>query len=350
MESTVRVLLPDPSTHVLDHKCSAHLLTVEERAARWSWQSLRTESVPDAELTRLLGQNHALMTCLMYPNAPLSRLTNICEWFAYWFLLDDVYTEPDRYGFDLDRAASVAADLMTVLETGKAPRRFEFGPALADIWGRIRADLRPEMRDRFVHLLAKMLDGFQVAVAARSTEKSVDLEYYWKHRYYDSAMAWCFLMIEYALDVDLGRDAPDSVGFDALQTVALRHSILVNDLLGFRKEYVQGDGWNCVSVLCRTEDLGIQDAIDRVARMARNAEDDFAARQRRLITAHREDHPAWADYVTEMGHTLAGLIEWQYRSTRYHGVRHSWNGTRSGVVLLTPEQTLFDPTDRPGAV
>ena len=141
---------------------------------------------------------------------------------------------------------------------------------------------------------------------------------------------------------DPGPSAGELAGFlDA----CFEHTILVNDLLSYRKEYVLDEPMNAVGVLCRTRGLGLQQAVDELCARLAAAEDAFFAEAGRLRRGHG-GRPGLELYLEAWGLMLSGNLAWSLSCPRYNGSGGGWlwegdAGTLPDVMVLHQDRTEF---------
>ncbi|MEZ0064711.1 hypothetical protein ABIA32_000699 [Streptacidiphilus sp. MAP12-20] len=288
--------------------------TVRAEHDAWFRAVLTDVQLPGSE--RLFRECEGVsLLCRVLPDAEAERLVGICVAASALFLLDDV--ADDEAG---ERAR--ADDYLAVLHDaapsapGSAPLRL-----LARTLTRARAGVPARLWARFVAGFSEV-----IAAGAGKAEASVDgYESYLDARYADSAFDLVGVAIEHGLGVDLTltRAAAPEAAWDALHRACFVHTILVNDLLSFRKEYFGAEPMNALSVLGRTEGLSLQQAADTVCARIAAAEDAFLTHTATLRAAAADADPGLQlnldRYLTAWELMLSGNLTWSLGCPRYHG-------------------------------
>jgi terpene synthase-like protein len=150
-----------------------------------------------------------------------------------------------------------------------------------------------------------------------------------------------FPATEYALDIDATDVVSDADGTAALE-LSLTHIIIVNDIYSYRKEYIQGDTLNSISIL-RDQGYSIQESIDFLHAKACDCNQRLAEVVARLH--HRyTDHPIGDklhSYIDCYNRIPAGNLQWHLESPRYNGRGYIWDGRRTHSVGVSAEGNLF---------
>ncbi|SEM08896.1 terpene synthase family protein [Streptacidiphilus jiangxiensis] len=277
----------------------------------WFRTALGGLRLPGAE--RLFGECEGVsLMCAVLPDAEAARLVGICVAASALFLLDDVADDEAS-----ERAR--AADYLAVLRgeagdgAGSAPLR---------LLARTLTRAREGVPDR---LWARFVAGFSEVVAAGAAKERTAREAlrgydaYLAARYADSAFDLVGVAIEHGLglpDLTALQEAADAAAWTELHRACFVHTILVNDLLSFRKEYFAGEPMNALAVLRDAEGLTLQQATDTVCARIAAAEENFLAAARTL----RSDGAEATDrYLTAWELMLSGNLVWSLACPRYHG-------------------------------
>ncbi|HEX8865556.1 MAG TPA: terpene synthase family protein, partial [Lentzea sp.] len=136
---------------------------------------------------------------------------------------------------------------------------------------------------------------------------------------------------------------PDGSGAEHKERLlahALDHIALANDLYSFRAEAEADDVVNAVATLILSERLTVQEAFDRVGLEVLRNENSFREELHATVAELGVDHPV-SIYGGLLWHMMCGNVEWSYRTTRYNGERHQWDGRYPQVVQLLPGGTRF---------
>ncbi|KAH8799529.1 isoprenoid synthase domain-containing protein [Flagelloscypha sp. PMI_526] len=156
----------------------------------------------------------------------------------------------------------------------------------------------------------------QARIRSRPTSASpVTLEEYLRVRRGDVAADAFFALC--TMSVSSSTVSLEDMQLEELNSRAAEMLILNNDIMSFKKEYMAGDMHNAVAILMLSENLDIQESVDKVAQLHDKALDKFLRLYNDLCSGDN------ALYIEEYGKsvamTLVGLDEWMFETTRYFG-------------------------------
>ncbi|TDT98597.1 hypothetical protein EDD99_6826 [Streptomyces sp. 846.5] len=275
------------------------------------------------------------LMCRVLPGADADRLLGICLAASVLFLLDDV-TDGDS------AETSQAERYLAVL--GGAPG--EGGSAHLRLFAQTLQRVRQGVSPR---LWAQFVAGFSEVVrtaAVKSAAPVADYAGYLAVRRADAAFDLVGVAIAHGLGLEGERDpGPSADELAGFLDACFEHTILVNDLLSYRKEYVLDEPMNAVGVLCRTRGLGLQQAVDELCARLAGAEDAFFAEADRLRAGHG-GRPGLEPYLEAWGLMLSGNLAWSLSCPRYNGSDGGWvwdgaAGTLPDLMVLHPDRTEF---------
>ncbi|WP_042413502.1 terpene synthase family protein [Streptacidiphilus anmyonensis] len=309
------------------------------RAAHDAWfrEVLAGLRLPGAR--RLFGECEGVsLMCGVLPEADGERLVGICVAASALFLLDDVADEEAE-----ERAR--ASDYLAVLR-GEGP--VPAGSAPLGLLARTLTRAREGVPDR---LWARFVAGFSEVIAAGAAKERTAREAlrgydaYLAARYADSAFDLVGVAIEHGLDLDVTdlRKAAAPGLWAELHRACFVHTILVNDLLSFRKEYFAGEPMNALAVLHDAEGHSWQQAADTVCARIAAAEENFLAASGGLRRSVED--PSLEPYLTAWELMLVGNLRWSLGCSRYHGARPAPAAGRLPVptrMTLHRDRTVFD--------
>ncbi|WP_232663671.1 terpene synthase family protein [Pseudonocardia sp. TRM90224] len=332
----LEIELPPVSAHPFPLVCRPDYPQVEKEMNAWAWQHLRTlPGVSEDRVLRLAGQGFPLWISFAYPAASTATAIRIGRWMYYWFLLDDLASEPVEPGTDRPPPELLIAGLQDVIANPDTARPDPFSHLLQQQWHMMRDTMPVRQRARFTEYVLRMLDGFATSIDVSAAGSDITLDQYRDLRYFDSGMPWTFLLAEHTAGLDLPEAVLDHPAVRELISSSVWNAVLVNDVIAFGKEYFTGDDWNAVAIVMREDGTSIQEALNRVADLA-------LAEERRIVAlcdVVRAEAPGRPDdlrrFVEGLQHVLSGTVEWEYRSARYHGPGYVWTGRTSGPVAMT---------------
>ncbi|MFC1440785.1 hypothetical protein ABUW04_21230 [Streptacidiphilus sp. N1-10] len=319
--------LPDPG----DHPDRARL-----RREHDAWFRERMAGVGLPLEHRLFRECEGVsLMCRVLPGADADRLLGICLAASVLFLLDDVTDGDSTETSQAERYLAVLGGASA--EGGSAHLRL-----LAQTLERVRQGVSAQLWARFV-------EGFSEVVrtaAVKSAAPVADYPGYLAVRRADAAFDLVGVAIAHGLGLEGDRDPGPSAGeLAGFLDACFEHTILVNDLLSYRKEYVLDEPMNAVGVLCRTRGLDLQQAVDELCARLAGAEAAFFAESDRLRRAYR-DRPGLEPYLAAWGLMLSGNLAWSLSCPRYNGAEGGWlwdgaAGALPDLMVLHPDRTEF---------
>lgn len=271
------------------------------------------------------------LMCAVLPDADPERLLGICLAASVLFLLDDVTDGDSTETAHAERYLAVLAGASA--DGGSAHLRL-----LDQTLARVREGVSEPLWARFVAGFSEVIS----TAAGKSTAPVPDYPGYLAVRRADAAFDLVGVAIEHGLGID---PAPDPAATAALLDACFEHTILVNDLLSYRKEYAADEPMNAVAVLRRTAGLGLQDAVDQLCARLAAAEDAYRAEGARLLAGGAPGARAYLDAWAQM---LAGNLAWSLACPRYHGggpgTGWDWSLGAPDRMRLYPSRTEFART------
>lgn len=275
------------------------------------------------------------LMCRVLPAADPERLLGICLAASVLFLLDDV-TDGDSE--ETAQAERYLAVLGGASADGGGPHLRLLGQTLT----RVREGVSPRLWARFTAGFSEVIR----TAAVKSAAPVPDYAGYLAVRRADAA----FDLVGVAIEHGLGLSEDEGVGVPEHELAPLldacfEHTILVNDLLSFRKEYLLDEPMNAVGVLTRTEGLGLQQAVDALCLRLDAAELAFLAEADALRARYggQDGGAGLEPYLDAWALMLSGNIAWSLHCPRYHGTGGGWDWKRGTPVLmqLFPDRTVF---------
>ena len=311
-----------------------------------AWVRARMRFALDSEtaMDLLLEEGAALWTCYVLPTAQADRLRYLCKYTEYLSVFDNAMVDRTKIGKDLGAAKALFDRVVNILNDTPDEADFEWGRVLGTLWRPMREGCSNRLWDRFMAEVRRFLSGCVSEIASRAEDAVFDYDTYIKVRRDSVGMGMYFVLGEYGLGVDLTDELASGPLRDLVDT-ALDHIMLTNDVFSFRAEAAMDDYVNAVAVLCLSEGLPVQDAVDRVFTVVEGKRVEFMARRAAIGSTELGCRPDVAAYLDALWHMMAGNLQWSYLTSRYNGPGHRWDGTRSGIVTLYPDRTVF--SDRP---
>ena len=276
------------------------------------------------------------LMCAVLPGADDERLLGICLAASVLFLLDDVTDGDSAETAHADRYLAVLAGASA--DGGSAHLRL-----LAQTLTRVREGVSDRLWARFTAGFSEVIAG----AAGKSTAPVRDYPEYLAVRRADAAFDLVGVAIEHGLGLDLDPETDlDPVVAARFHDACFEHTILVNDLLSYRKEYALDEPMNAIGVLRRTRGLDLQSAVDLLGGRLAAAEQAFFAEGALLRAgagAAVGGDPGVGAYLDAWGLMLSGNLAWSFACPRYHGTGTGWDWAQGAPdrMVLFPSRTEF---------
>ena len=307
----------------------------------WIRDELRFALTDERETELLLEEGASLWTCLVLPTAEADRLRLMCKYTEYLSVFDNAMVDPAKIGGDPEAAKDLFRRIAGILNDAPDAVDFAWGRALQELWLPMRAGFTDAHWDRFMAEVRRFLSGCVSEIASRAQQSVFDYETYLRVRRDSVGMGMYFVLGEYGLGIDLTDRLAASRPLRDLIDLALEHIMLTNDLFSFRAEAAMNDYVNAVAVLCLSEGLPLQSAVDRVFMTIEQKRSAFLQLRTDIENSDLGTDPDVRAYLDAVWHMMAGNLQWSYLTSRYNGHGHTWNGARSGVVTLFDDRTVF---------
>ncbi len=297
-----------------------HAGEVQENSVKWTRSfgllpGERAYELFDATgIGRLAARTH--------PGLSQDDLQLVSDWYTWLFLRDDKGDESEigRHPNELSAADNRFLD---VLAGGEPDLRDEpLVYALHDLRERLDERRRSNalsgiwMR-RFIRTFRQHLEATLWEAANRSRGIVPDLESYLRMRPLTGGLS----IITELMEIIEGNHIPQAIREHAAvrRVTEASHNIVcwANDILSLEKELACAEVNNLILVLRHAEDLDLQRAIDRAARM-HDAEVRTLIEQADSFPPFGEMLDAGLErYVSSLRHRIRGVLDWSYESGRY---------------------------------
>ncbi len=322
--SVERFIVPDlrcPFASVVN----AHAEDVREETLRWASSFGLLIDEPSRKVLRGAASSELAARC--HPFARREELRLISDFYAWMFLQDDHRDESEagrRPGclFDEERRS------LEVLGGDEPTRRDELSiHALRDL--RDRLDSRapsPAWMRRFVHSVESHFDSTTWEATNRAGGIVPDPDAYVRLRPLTAGLEIDDELIEFAGEARLFGGAREHPTVRRLTVASHRVVCWANDLISLEKELASGDVHNLVMVMARAEDLGLQEAVDRIARMHDAEVRTFVSLSSRLPSFGAVVDEHLGRYVAVLQARMRGNLDWSRGVARYR------SGTQMQIV------------------
>lgn len=322
------------------HKDSAATI-VDSNA--WASVALRGAFTSDEDTQNFILGEHGTWACYAFSDAAPDRIRDLADAGQYLFVADDKFADAGGLAFDVAGAQAAFDQIVAVLNGESTDDGIGCGQALAEVWSRFQARSTTTWQERFVTELSRFVRYCVEENKMRVEHTRLTVEDYMGLRFGDICADGVFLMGEYGLGIDLTHIRPRRPELREIDDVATEHLILVNDLFSFRKEYFRKDSISILGLLCDTEKLSLQEAINWVANEIEVKAKKFDSLQTRILATPvtTQDDADVHAYVRELAHIMYATAYWSHFCGRYHGPGFSWNNPLHGTVTLHPDRTTI---------
>nr|QOJ43464.1 MTPSL [Christella parasitica] len=287
-----------------------------------------------------------LLVCQFIPKTVSEqRLVHVIKAIAWLMIADDDDDHPDVLGSDYATTSHRANLVMAILrkEDGVNESSFDCSflantrpgfatkcarmlKSLSELWDEIRKEMPPSVQARFISTMADYFEGIKVQASFRAQVTIPDMESYMEIRRQASFTIPCFILMEYALGIELDEPTFYNPLIQELRNVALDYISLCNDIVSSPIEIGIGDYFNLPSILYSSavspsNFTSFQNAMDHVAQMA----EDLNNRAISLISTIHDDNKHIEPYMVAPIHAyvealslgMSGALAWFYKTARY---------------------------------
>ncbi|MDQ3583609.1 MAG: hypothetical protein M3495_19275 [Pseudomonadota bacterium] len=325
-----RLYCPIPSA------VSPHLEAVNEHTLAWARRFGLVQE--EQAFVRLRDSKFPSLIARAYPLAPRDRLDVISDWNTWLFLLDDECDEaglgrkPDRLVTLHDRCLDVLSrfrpeSLGRRRTSRSVPNPYRSRPgrpdvpliyALDDLRGRMETLMSRAWMDRFAVSVSEYFDA--AVWEARNRECGVwpNSETYIQMRPYTGALYTVLNLIDLSEAVILPLVVRKHPAYQALMLITNNVVCWCNDLFSLPKERAYDDVHNLALILQHQEDISLQEAVNRVARLVEQEVERFIALENDLPSFGPEVDSIVRRFVAGMGAWMRGNLDWSYESGRYN--------------------------------
>jgi len=299
--------------------CSPHVHDAVE-----SWVSSWTQD--EATHAKMRACNFGLLARSIYPDADEEAIAVMGCYHAWVFEWDDIF---DQIRENTDGNAlkqlqdETKRHLAYLLADPPGPKPAAMQPinsSFADIAARIVPSCSPGPRKRLLHDLVKYVDSVTGWQDRRDGSMPTLAEQY-ANRRLSSGIRPSICLIEYCY----GLDVPSRImKHEAIQEILERTTEIVmttNDVVSLGPEMAAEQLSNIISVLVYQKDMNVQEAMDYTIALIQKAHVAFEAAERRLPlpTGDPEVDKDVRQLVQGCKDICTGVINWSYKSRRYHG-------------------------------
>lgn len=275
------------------------------------------------------SHDYALLCSYTHPDAVAPELDLITDWYVWVFFFDDHFLEVYKRTKDMAGAKHYLArlrDFMPVIPSGPAPAATNpVERGLADLWARTAPTSSVAWRVRFAESTQNLLEEslWELDNIQRSRIAN-PIEYIEMRRKVGGA-PWSANLVEHAVQAEVPPEIAASRPLRVLRDTFADGVHLRNDLFSYQREVeLEGENANCVLVLERFLEIGVQRAADLTNDILTSRLQQFENTALTEVPAVCDEHhlnPAErlrvARYVQGLQDWQSGGHEWHLRSSRY---------------------------------
>ncbi|MCO5557413.1 hypothetical protein L7F22_010976 [Adiantum nelumboides] len=293
------------------------------------------------------------LTCLVYPNCPADRVTNLAKFLTWLFVTDDEDDDPALLGCDSVDSPAMRNRHKLILachtdadplgphlhalhdNASNHPRTVRSIILLKDVWGAMCKDMSTRLQARFYEGMRDYLNG--VALQAHYRGKGIipTVDEYTSVRRACSLVDVCFILLEYAHGVELDEEALQNERLQQLADAGNDHVSFTNDIMSCHVELFKGDRFNLPAIIyenntrkgkadntstsARTESVGFtfQEAMQDAMRMLNEVDERCAKLTEELLKSEIVKKKGIEAYVKGIGAWIAGNKMWSLKTVRY---------------------------------
>ncbi|KIJ56931.1 hypothetical protein M422DRAFT_238521 [Sphaerobolus stellatus SS14] len=189
-----------------------------------------------------------------------------------------------------------------------------------NFWQRCVKDAAPGFQDRFIEDMQLFLHARNIQAQHREAKVVPTLDEYIDIRRDSSGLKPLIDFLEYTLQIDLPEEVVMDPVMQSLKECVNDFATWSNDIFSFNKEQASGDTYNMVVILMKTEELELQDAINRVGEMCFQSLHNFL-QYRKLIPSWGSIDQNVTRFIQGLENWIVACLHWSFLSGRYFGTK-----------------------------
>ncbi|KAG1886736.1 isoprenoid synthase domain-containing protein [Suillus subluteus] len=273
----------------------------------------------EPEITKFVGLRAGYLTAACYPDADAFHL---------------------RMSFDVDNALGMRECCISAFQD---PINFQTdktaGKMCKSLFSRFRETGGPGCTERSIHAMDLFFIAGAKEVDNRAKKHIHDLESYITFRRDTSGCKFCFVLIEYAAQIDLPDEVMSHPIMMAVEDAANDHISWSNDIFSYNVEQSRHDTHSLIAVLMRERGLDLQGAVDYSGQMCKIAMQRFEDNRAILPSWGTEVDRQVAIYVQGLQDWIVANLHWSFESTHYFG-KDGQAVKQDGIIKLLPKRPL----------
>lgn len=314
------VSLPDPYIPY-PAKLNPFEALAAEHTTAWA---RRLKLIEDETATsRFAGESYSRLVSRLYPEASVPALALAADLNSWFHVYDDQF-ELAEVGSDPDLARRMADKFRAVLDG--TPLDATAGPilhGLADIRDRMRLHTSEQWWHRFATHLQDCFETAQWEVDNRTRGRIPDPDSYVEHKLNIAYVPPSFDLIELAEQFEVPDDIRASAAYRTLVHEAGHVVVCTNDLIGLRRELLQGEFHNLVIVYWNALSCTLQEAVEMVDRKISERIGVFEAAKADLrrtfddLGTDQNRRDGTMRCVMGLEHWMRGYLDWAKETRRF---------------------------------
>ncbi|MEX1141054.1 MAG: hypothetical protein WD993_06610 [Thermoleophilaceae bacterium] len=271
----------------------------------------------EAQRRRLIATKAAEAYSRALPTAEPQRVADVAKWLYWGFATDDLLYDNGPVSVSAAGFLAVGAPLVRIAAEPRA--RFDVEPpytaALRDLVLAVRRHSTPGQALDWASTARAWFFGMAWDVANAERGVPPSLNDYLAMRMHTGGLASWITTLNIANGVELSAEQAASPAFRALSEAWSTFALLLNDLMSYPKEALNGDNSsNIVSVVAHEHGCDPQVAVPRAYALCDRLGTLFMGLRAQLLT---DADDALRTCIAGMEHSWRGILDWGFASARY---------------------------------
>lgn len=247
---------------------------------------------------KYIKQDFTLFVSLTYPDCDKEKLRILSDFYYWLWIIDDKSELYETNIVEMEKFFDKAID---------KNNNDKYSTSLYNIIDRMK--LTKQMKSEFMNEINKYIKG-TINRANKVFDNNITVEDYILARRENSAVSMAFLHIKYCLNINILEYKKE---FKKLLLLFDDYISLSNDILSFKKEYIEGD-MNIIMIIYKYYNFSLQKSIDHTYKMLNNILNDFNKISDKLSNENKE----LENVILGMKYWISGYLIWTKNSPRYN--------------------------------
>lgn len=291
------IIIPDISVNY-NIKINSLYFLIREKTKEWF---LSYEFFDKKKELKYLKQDFTLFACLTYPYCNKEKLRNISDFYHWLWIIDDI---SEKYGSNVIEMECFFNNILDENNNGK------YSASLYDIINRMKLSKKDE-KD-FINEISKYIKG-TINRSNNVYNDKITIKQYILVRRENSAVNIVFWHIKYCLSSLSKNIIEYKEEFEKLLNLFDDYISISNDILSFKKEYIDGD-MNIVMIMHKYYNYSIQKSIDESFKLLNDILNQFNDISKELSNMNKY----LEEVILAMKYWISGYLIWTKNSPRYN--------------------------------